>query len=427
MTVVHDDGLSPPFLCFLSRNEEKTRRRRMPSTLIQEESMYRFRALCVLCALAACALPADDALTQTSVNPDISVIPRFLISTNDGEKLSEGTRVFSRPDLQFEELEIAFQSYLNPFSKADVVLTLPGPDLEAGKLGIEEAYATVFRGLPLDLNVRFGKYRVEFGKLNIVHPHAWPFVTAPLLQARFLGEAINDLGISASVLLPTGDIYTKLTVDLLRGTSIAGVTGIADTTGASPYYANAARLMSFFPLGEMSDCEAGLSGYTGIHDPYWRDRFWYGNLDFKYKYRPDFYTSLVVQGEYLYNTRTAHQDGSLVPFLGADGKPEARKITTSGFYLYADCQFFKIYSIGARYDWTESPYHADERAHGIAVFVGYYPVEETLGLRLQYANTTTETPAAQPAAVSSAGLTQSVNSIALQVLFSLGPHKAHPF
>jgi hypothetical protein len=130
----------------------------------------------------------------------------------------------------------------------------------------------------------------------MVHPHAWPFITAPLMQEQFLGESLNDLGISASILLPTGEVYTRLTVDLLRGTAIGDATGMVDSLGGTPYYANSARLSSFFTLGDFSDVEVGVSGYTGIHDPYTRDRFWYGNLDFKHKYRPDSYTSLVIQG-----------------------------------------------------------------------------------------------------------------------------------
>jgi len=355
---------------------------------------------------------------QTTVNPDISVIPRFRILTNDREKLAQGKREFGQPDLQFEELELAVQSYLNPFAKADVILTLPGPDIESNKLGIEELYASVVRGLPLDMNIRFGKYRAEFGKLNMVHPHAWPFVTQPLMQERFLGEeGLNDLGISASILLPTGDVYTKLTVDLLRGTAIGSATGIPDSTSRKPFYANSARLMGFFSLTDNSDLELSVSGYTGIHDPFNRDRFWYTNVDFKYKYRPSMYTSLVVQGEYLLNTRTAHQDRMFTQFVDSNGNPRANIVTTSGLYLYADYQFLKIYSIGTRLDWSQSPYSKDDKAEGVAIFAGYYPVEETLGVRLQYQNVRTERPAGS----------QSINSIILQVLFSLGPHKAHPF
>jgi hypothetical protein len=78
----------------------------------------------------------------------------------------------------------------------------------------------------------------------------------------------------------------------------------------------------------------------------------------------------------------------------------------------------KIFSIGARYDWTQSPYSKDDKAQAVAIFFGFYPVEETTAFRLQYQYTRTETPGAEAVAV---------NTIALQFMFSMGPHKAHPF
>jgi hypothetical protein len=45
-------------------------------------------------------------------------------------------------------------------------------------------------------------------------------------------------------------------------------------------------------------------------------------------------------------------------------------------------------------------------------------VEETIGLRLEYQHTRTVIPG---------GEARAVNFIGLQTLFSLGPHKAHPF
>ena len=373
----------------------------------------------VLAVLVVALSASGTARAQSSINPEISVIPRFLLSTDDGGTLSEGKREFSRPEFIFEELEVVFSGYLNPYARADVVLALAGPDVEAASLGLEEAYLTVLRGLPLDLNLRVGKYRAEFGKMNMMHPHQWPFVTQPLSQERFLGEeSLNDLGLSASLLLPTGDVYTRLTVDVLRGLSIPEAAGLEDTTGGAPFFANSARLMGFFPVGDDADLEAGVSMYTGIHDPYNRDRFWYWNLDAKYRWRPDSYTSLVVQGEYLLNTRDAELGPDLAPFVDADGNPERRSITSGGLYIFGDYQFLKIFSVGARFDWSQAPYTSDEDATAYAVFFGYYPVEETIGLRLHYQHTRTEV---------SGGAAEAVNFIGLQALFSLGPHKAHPF
>ena len=372
-------------------------------------------------ALAALVvvLATHAATAQTSSNPDISIIPRFLIFSDDGAKLDEGTREFSRPEFQFQELEAVLSGYLNPYARADVVLTLAGPDLETASLGLEEAYLTVLRGLPLDLNVRAGKYRVDFGKINMMHPHQWPFVTQPISQERFFGEeALNDLGISASVILPTGDVYSRLTVDLLRGLSIPEAAGFDDTSGASQPYAASGRLMGFFPVGDDADMEAGVSAYTGVHDPYTNDWFWYWNLDLKYRYRPSSYTSLVLQGEYLLNSRTAVQRPDAMPFLDDEGNPERRSIASGGLYVFANYQFLKVFSAGGRFDWSQSPYETDNAATGFSVFFGYYPVEETIGLRLEYQHTRTDIPG---------GEARAVNFIGLQMLFSLGPHKAHPF
>jgi hypothetical protein len=382
--------------------------------------MRYFSLVLLSLGLTVCIL--IPTLAQTTANPDISVIPRFRVESNDGSTLP-GSRVFSRPRFTLEEFEMALQAYVNPYARADIFITKPGLGSDA-PIEIEEAYATFLRGLPLDLNVRLGKYLAEFGKLNSLHPHAWPFLSKPLSLKRFLGdEGINDLGLSASVLLPAGDVvYTKLTLDVLKGssigtnalggTSLSAGPGLIDTTLSDPYFANSVRLMVFLPVGENNDLEIGVSGLTGIHDPYAKLRFFYTNLDFKYKWKPDSYTALVLQGEGLLNSRSVSR--------GKDTKGNLirTEVTTGGFYVYGDYQFKKVFSLGARYDWSQSPYSKDDKAEGFAIFVGFYPVEETTAFRLQYEHTKTERPGIASLAV---------NTISLQFMFSMGPHKAHPF
>jgi hypothetical protein len=118
------------------------------------------------------------------------------------------------------------------------------------------------------------------------------------------------------------------------------------------------------------------------------------------------YTALTIQGEALVNMRTVA------------AAPSFQDITTSGVYLYADYQFNKIYSIGGRLDWSQSPYSADDKAAGFALFAGFYPVEETTAFRLEYERKSLDIPGSSPA---------TINTIALQFMFSMGPHKAHPF
>jgi hypothetical protein len=362
-----------------------------------------------------------SAHAQSVFNPDISIISRFRFESNDGQKLPE-ERAFSKPEFTFEEFEVAIQSYLNPYARADVFLAKGGAGEEP--IEIEEAYATFLKGLPLDLNIRIGKYLTEFGKLNTMHPHSWSFLSKPLSLQRFLGEeGINDLGISASILIPAGDVvYAKLTADVLRGHTIGtldptshtqgGGVGMIDTASSEVFYANSGRLMVFVPVSENGDLELGVSGLTGIHDPYARLRFTYANIDFKYKWKPNAYTSLVLQGEALFNHRKISR--------GTDirGRTILQSFSSQGFYLYGNLQFNKVFTVGGRFDWTQSPYSTHEKAQGGAVFVGFYPVEETAAFRLQYEHVRTTSPGAA---------TIGVNTISLQFMFSMGPHKAHPF
>ena len=58
----------------------------------------------------------------------------------------------------------------------DLYATIPFSD-EGSEL--EEAYA-VTRGLPFGFQLKVGKFRSSFGRLNTQHPHAWDFVTQPL-------------------------------------------------------------------------------------------------------------------------------------------------------------------------------------------------------------------------------------------------------
>lgn len=369
--------------------------------------------------LVSAFLLAETSSAVSQVNPDISVIPRFLLSTDDGQFLPSD-RKFVQPKLTLDEFEIAIQGYLNPYVRADVFLA-KGSD-EEEPVELEEVYASFLRGLPFDVNGRIGKYLVDFGKLNMQHPHMWPFVTKPLSLERFLGdEGLNDLGVSLSMLLPTGEIYSRLSVDVLMGHpvralepdagDVAGGIGMADTTGKADDLSFAGRLMAFFPISEFADLEVGISALSGVHDPYRSERFMYGNVDFKYKWKPNLYTSVTVQGEYLLNRRRVIA-GSHAGIAGP-----SEDIQTSGLYLYADYQFQKIYAIGGRVDWSQSPYAADDKARAVSVFAGFYPVEESSAFRLHLQRTSYETPVG----------TTDVHSIALQFIFSLGPHKAHPF
>ena len=376
---------------------------------------------------------------QTSINPDISAIGTFNTYTN----FIKDTPEYGKLNFDIPEFELFVDGYLNPYSRAAFNVAF-----HEGEFHAEEIYAQVVRGLPLDIQIKAGKYLLGFGKINTIHPHAWSFIYRPLYQQIYFGdEGFNDIGADVSFILPTGDVYTTLDLGIFKGDAIINEHHHEDEheteeeenfemeRGNSPIFVG--RLGSFFSLGDFSNIEVGLSGSYGVHskmDFYTSNdsaatpenkalNYLYGGIDFKYKYRPDSYTALTIQGEALWNGRDVLRKDDL-------DLDKQEDINTFGTFIYFDYRFNRIFSIGAKYDFTygiigdELNYNTlanddQNKTTGIEGWLGYYPFEETLALRL----------GVQHLMFSYADETErdGETTINLQLIFSLGPHKAHPF
>lgn len=376
---------------------------------------------------------------QTTVNPDISAIGTFNAFTN----FIKDTPEYGKLNFDIPDMELYVEGYLNPYARATFNIAF-----HEGEFHGEEIYAQVVRGLPLDIQIKAGKYLLGFGKINTIHPHAWSFIYRPLYQQIYFGhEGFNDIGVNLSFILPTGEVYTTLDLGVFKGDALASEhhhdthedeedqDHIEMDRGNSPIFVG--RLGSFIPVGDFSNIEVGLSGSYGVHskmDFYTSTdsavtpenkalNYLYAGIDFKYKYRPDSYTSLTIHGEALWNGREVLRKED----LDSDTEDE---INTFGAFIYFDYRFNKIFSIGAKYDFTygiigDEPYYNtlanddQNKSYGIEGWLGYYPIEETLALRLgvqhlmfNYADDTER---------------DGETTINLQLIFSLGPHKAHPF
>jgi hypothetical protein len=369
------------------------------------------------------------SVAQSNVNPDISLIGMFDTYMNfDKSTPDYGKLLFDIPSF-----ELYIEGYLNPYARAAANIAF-----EEGEFSAEEIYAQILRGLPLDIQIKAGKYLLGFGKLNTVHPHAWPFIDRPLWQQiYFSDEGFNDIGLDVNFILPTEDFYTTLDLGVYTGDAMALNTSGEDTDpnevrGNSLIFVG--RLGSFFSLDDFNNLDVGLSGSFGnyakssfyipdsVGIPSQMLKYFYGGIDFKFKYKPDSYTSLVIQGEGLVNHRNV--------IRGTQTEPVIETITTYGAFIYFDYQFIKQFSVGAKYDYTfgviGDDYSAStlsnddmNKTSGIEGWIGYYPVEETLAFRLstQYlffnlADNMTK---------------NGETTITLQMIFSLGPHKAHQF
>lgn len=358
---------------------------------------------------------SGKACAQSSLNPDISLIGDVRSSWNNNE-LDPGS---DRLNLDLQEAELALQGYLNPYSRGDVFIAFH--DGEGAE--IEEVYITFVRGLPLGLSVRAGQYLLDFGKLNLLHSHAYSFILQPLPSAEYFGEeGLRDVGVHASLPVPTGNVETTISIDVLKGDFIAPhghdeeEHADEETLEEDPPNERgfAGRWKSFVAIDDFTSLSVGASAVTGVPEAGTRRWLWGG--DVKFRWKPDRYRSLTIIGEYTGNRQPLQplEPEPVAAGVAHEGN-EHEYLTRHGLFGYADYQFRQRYNLGAMGDWVQGAEDEAEKFWRLGGFVGFAPVEETSLLRLLVSY--------NKDVASDAGYWSGI----LQLVFSLGPHKPHAF
>lgn len=174
--------------------------------------------------LAIFFLPLNVIWAQSNSlkSPNISANALFLYQHNTSGKMPSTE---SPNGIDIQEAEVAMYADVDPYSRLNLILSIH-PDYsydtdlkkldESWQVEPEEVYAT--SNYVNHLTLKVGKFKAAFGKHNLVHTHAYPFVDAPLNNSQLLGdEGLNDPGISAAYLLPISAFFSELTVEYLRG------------------------------------------------------------------------------------------------------------------------------------------------------------------------------------------------------------------
>jgi hypothetical protein len=354
-------------------------------------------------------------------NPDISVIGQpFVTWTDDANS-------FARKRVSFDagETELVLDAALNPYARGTFTISY-----SAGEAAVEEAFFLLQRGLPGDIAVKGGKYRVGFGKLNATHPHQYPFAERFGVLAAYLpgDEAYNETGIDASWRVPLpGTISVTLSGDVLQGDSfrvprtptlepndpLVTTPENSDRT-LEPRAAWVGRLAAFVPAGDRSGVEIGLSGTEGTSNVAASARTRVLGADAKAKWWTSANAYLLLQGEWL------HIDRDEAGWNGPAARYTLATTRASGGYLFADFNWRQRYNAGASFESFEDP-EADGSQSAFGLFTGLALMEETTAFRLDWRRT-------QPArAIGASADPDPIQQLTLRAIFSMGPHKAHQF
>jgi hypothetical protein len=332
------------------------------------------------------AAPAAAAPPQTSnyFNPSISAIGNFLAvgGTNHVENL---------PAASLRESEVGLQAVVDPYARADFFISFG----EEG-VAVEEGFAT-FTTLPWGLLVKVGRMRTLFGKINTMHLHVLPWPDEPLPIVNLLGgeEGWIGTGVSAAKIIPLGDVFSELTLQVFDGNS--GDLFSAPARGDLSYNGH---YKIFSDLSESTNLEVGASYGSGPNGITATSRTQLENVDMTFRWKPlrtATYRSASVRGE----------------FTHSDKDELAGTVRANGWFVSGEYQLAKRWFLGARYELSE---HADDRYlrdNGQALTATFWPSEFSQVRcelrRREY------------------GVGETGNEVLLQIQFAIGAHGAHPF
>ncbi len=394
--------------------------RRLEQTLLEQKKLIEE-------LVAETRRPPAPATRQTTpglLNPAISLIVDGNVYSSSLAKaelkeivipgyLSGGEREFQE-GFNLRAAEMTFFAPVDPYFNlyATIPITESGVELE------EAYFVTTF--LPAGLQLKGGKFKSGFGRLNALHPHAWDFADAPLAYRAFLGEeGLGEKGVQLTY-LPRLPVYVVLGIEALQGDNPilfgqdAG-SGVHAFTGFAKASIDLSSDQTLLFGGSVTggktrtDTAAPDSALTGSSTLY--------GAELTYKWKPSKQKSLTVQSEYLFRRQAGEIQSA------SSAVPGSLRRSQDGWYVQAVRQSGR-WRLGVRWD-VLGVFQDDFRLAGTKTDFGSRPDRltgsvdfnptEFSRIRLQYNYD------------QSTGTGTTNHEVLIQVIFGIGAHGAHPF
>jgi hypothetical protein len=306
---------------------------------------------------------------------------------------------------------------------------------------IEEAFFETL-SLGKGATLKGGRFFSGIGYWNAVHPHAWDFTDASLVQRAFLGKNYGDDGVQLRWVAPL-PVFVQLGAEIGRGKEFAGMGEVERNTNGKGSEALFAKVGS--DIGTSHSWQLGASHLrqrttnTGVPMFDYDDLTGLVNVfagrqritgaDFVYKWAPDGnprYRNFRFVAEY-YQRKL---DGDFTFDTATLALTDPASAKQSGWFAQGAYQFMPYWRVGLRYDrLSAGTVNLNANAANLSppafdptrwtTMVDWNPSEFSR-IRLQYARDRSRQDVAS-------GETISDNIVFLQYIYSLGAHGAHRF
>lgn len=335
-------------------------------------------------------------------NPRITVFGDGLarVSASQGElRENVGTPdEFAVDDrVSLREVELDFRADIDTYSKGVLIVAFEDEGGEY-EVTIEEGYITL-ETLPWGFRAKAGRFRVPFGRINQLHTHDLPQATRPFQLLDVFGEeGYVDNGGILSWLAPWFPLELKFAVMQGEGPDILGEGDLDDPA----YLGRAEYFIQFTDTIFLSIGASYLFNFNDRPGPA-RQETHVSGADFMFKWQPNQFESLVVQGELFQLKREITSRDAEYSFGG---------------YAFVQYQPFQRWYFGVRYDYGDYDEQVENTNQwAVGAWVSFYTTE-FLRFRVGYEHRERQT---------TGGGDRDLDTVFFQLTFVFGSHPVEPF
>lgn len=261
--------------------------------------------------------------------PDVSALGNIV------GYLSDDKTDKNRGNLLLSEVETAFQGYIYPEMRADLIIAIGQEEIGDFHTEVCEAKAS-FLHIADGLSGEAGKIHLDFGKVNKLHKHHMLTTDRPLVLNRFFGEdELAGQGATLKYLFPL-PFYLQYQM---------GFWNMGKPDPAKEFSPKdktyTARLNTSFEISHNRELEIGVSGLTGRGPNFGvsKDNVKVLGADLTLKIFLASYQKILFQNEWMHLKRDI----------------EDKKINRDGFYSFINYRINQYWDFGTRFDYSENP------------------------------------------------------------------------